>query len=130
MPERPCSVFLTVAGNPRMGERRRMRLSPEGAHNVAVARAAALDGHLKIEEFIEGEPHEPSYIRPRPRTVCVDFYRKGDPGLFGEAATLDQIIRAPNDGHNDYAFKGALGDLKNNNDYSRGENHAEIKCDP
>ncbi|MEO9777445.1 MAG: ISKra4 family transposase, partial [Sedimentitalea sp.] len=33
-------------GNARMGKRRRMRWSPEGAHNVAVARAAALDGRL------------------------------------------------------------------------------------
>ncbi|MEP2656380.1 MAG: ISKra4 family transposase, partial [Sedimentitalea sp.] len=33
-------------GNVRMGKRRHMRWSPEGAHNVAVARAAALDGRL------------------------------------------------------------------------------------
>ncbi len=45
---------------------------------------------MKIEEFIEGEPHELSYIRSRLRTVCEDFYRKADPGLFGEAATLDR----------------------------------------
>lgn len=35
-------------GNARMGKRRRMRWSPEGAHNVAVARAAALDGRLTV----------------------------------------------------------------------------------
>ncbi|MEP3329758.1 ISKra4 family transposase [Sedimentitalea sp.] len=35
-------------GNARMGKRRRMRWSPEGAHNVAVARAAALDGRLSV----------------------------------------------------------------------------------
>ncbi|MFQ6550538.1 ISKra4 family transposase [Aestuariibius sp. 2305UL40-4] len=35
-------------GNARMGKHRRMRWSPRGAHNVAVARAAVLDGHLSI----------------------------------------------------------------------------------
>ncbi|WP_372574876.1 AAA family ATPase [Ruegeria jejuensis] len=85
---------------------------------------------MKIEEFIEGEPHELSYIRSRLRTVCEDFYRKADPGLFGEAATLDQIIRALNDAHNDHPFKGALEDLKDINAYSRVENHAEINGDP
>jgi len=35
-------------GNARMGKRRRMRWSPEGAHNMAVARAAVLDGRLTV----------------------------------------------------------------------------------
>lgn len=85
---------------------------------------------MKIEEFIEGEPYELSYIRSRLRTLCEDFYRKADPGLFGEAATLDQIIRALNDAHDDHPFKGALEDLKDINAYSRVENHAEIDGDP
>lgn len=33
-------------GNTRMGKRRRMRWSPDGAHRVAVVRAAVLDGRL------------------------------------------------------------------------------------
>jgi wobble nucleotide-excising tRNase len=85
---------------------------------------------MKIEEFIEGEPHELSYIRSRLRTVCEDFYRKGDPRVFGEAATLDQIIRTLKDAHEDHPFKGALEDLKDINSYSRVENHAEIDGDP
>lgn len=85
---------------------------------------------MKIEEFIEGEPHELSYIRSRLRTICEDFYRKGDPGLFGEAATLDQIIRALDGAPQDHAFKGALESLKDINAYSRVENHAEIQGDP
>lgn len=85
---------------------------------------------MKIEEFIEGEPHELSYIRSRLRTVCEDFYRKGDPGLFGEAATLDQIIRALDDAPADHPFKGALENLEDINTYSRVENHAEIDGDP
>lgn len=85
---------------------------------------------MKIEEFIEGEPHEPSFIRSRLRTVCEDFYRKGDPDLFGEAATLDQIIRALDGAPADHPFKGALENLKDINVYSRVENHAEIDGDP
>lgn len=85
---------------------------------------------MKIEEFIEGELHELSYIRSRLRTVCEDFYRKGDPGLFGEAATLDQIIRALDDASAEHPFKGALEGLKDINSYSRVENHAEIDGDP
>ena len=30
---------------------------------------------MKIEEFVEGEPHEAAYIRSRLRTVCEDFRR-------------------------------------------------------
>ena len=51
---------------------------------------------------------ERSYIRSQLRTVCEDFYRKGDPALFGEAATLDQIIRALNNASAEHPFKGAL----------------------
>ena len=85
---------------------------------------------MKIEEFLEGEPHELSYIRTRLRTVCEDFYRKGDPQLFGEAATLDQILRILKDAKEDHPFKGALENLKDINSYSRVENHAEIDGDP
>ncbi len=35
-------------GNARMGKRHRMRWSPKGAHNVAVNRAAVLDGRLTV----------------------------------------------------------------------------------
>ena len=35
-------------GNARMGKSRRMRWSPRGAHNVAVTRAAVLDGRLSV----------------------------------------------------------------------------------
>ena len=85
---------------------------------------------MKIEEFIEGEPHELSYIRSRLRTVCEDFYRKADFGLFGGAATLDQVIRALTDAHDGHPLKGALEDLRDINAYSRVENHAEIYGDP
>lgn len=85
---------------------------------------------MKIEEFIEGEPHELSYIRTRLRTVCEDFYRKSDTRLFGEAATLDQIIRTLDGAPADHPFKGALEGLIDINAYSRVENHAEIDGDP
>lgn len=35
-------------GNARMGKRRRMRWSSQGAHRVAVTRAAVLDGRLTV----------------------------------------------------------------------------------
>lgn len=85
---------------------------------------------MKIEEYIEGEPHEPSYIRTRLRTICEDFYRKGDPGLFGEAANLEEIIRKLGVASDDYPYKGALEDLRDINEYSRGDNHAEIQDNP
>jgi hypothetical protein len=37
-------------GNTRMGKRRRMRWSPQGAHRVAVTRAAVLDGRLTVSK--------------------------------------------------------------------------------
>jgi len=38
-------------GNTRMGKRRRIRWSPQGAHRVAVTRAAVLDGRLTVAQF-------------------------------------------------------------------------------
>ena len=43
---------------------------------------------MKIEEFVEGEQHEADHVRARLRTVCEDFYRRGDPALFHEEASL------------------------------------------
>lgn len=85
---------------------------------------------MKIEEFIEGEKHEPGYIRSRLRTVCEDFYRRGDPGLFHEAASLEEIIRILEGAPEDYPYKGVIEDLRDINAYSRGEHHAEIEDDP
>ena len=85
---------------------------------------------MKIEEFIEGEPHEAGYIRTRLRTVCEDFYRRGDPGLFHEAASLDEIIRLLEGAPEDHPYKGVIEDLRDINEYSRGEHHAEVEDDP
>ena len=38
-------------GNTRMGKRQRMRWSPKGAHQVAVTRAAVLDGRLAVSQM-------------------------------------------------------------------------------
>jgi hypothetical protein len=38
-------------GNTRMGKRRRMRWSPQGAHHVAVTWAAVLDGRLSVSKL-------------------------------------------------------------------------------
>ena len=85
---------------------------------------------MKIEEFVEGEKHEPAYIRTRLRTVCEDFYRRGDPGLFHEAANLEEIVRILESAQKDHPYKGVIEDLRDINEYSRGEHHAEIEEDP
>ena len=85
---------------------------------------------MKIEEFVEGEPHEAPYIRSRLRTVCEDFYRCGDPQLFHEAASLDKIIRILDDAPADHPYKGVIEDLRDINEYSGGAHHAEIEHNP
>ena len=85
---------------------------------------------MKIEEFVEGEPHEAAYIRARLRTVCEDFYRRGDPRLFKEAVSLDEIIRLLEDAPDEHPYKGVIEDLRDINEYSRGQHHAEIEDDP
>jgi wobble nucleotide-excising tRNase len=84
----------------------------------------------QIEEFAEGEQHEPKYIRTRLRTVCEDFYRKGDPGLFRQAANLEEIIRVLEAAPADHVYRGALDDLKAVNEYSRGDHHAALPGNP
>lgn len=39
-------------GNTRMGKRRRMRWSPQGAHRVAVTRAAVFDRRLDVSKQV------------------------------------------------------------------------------
>ena len=85
---------------------------------------------MKIEEFVEGEPHEAGYIRTRLRTVCEDFYRRGDPGLFHEAASLDEIGRLLQGAPEEHPYKGVIEDLRDINEYSRREHHAEVEDDP
>ena len=85
---------------------------------------------MKVEEFVEGEPYKAGYIRTRLRTVCEDFYRRGDPGLFREAASLEEIIRILEDAPEEHPYKGVIEDLCDINEYSRGEHHAEVEDDP
>lgn len=84
---------------------------------------------MEIEEFVEGEQHEPGYIRTRLRTVCEDFYRRGDPGLFHEPASLEEIIRILEDAPEDHPYKGVIEDLRDINEYSRREHHAQVEDD-
>ena len=85
---------------------------------------------MKIEEFVEGEQHEPAYIRARLRTVCEDFYRRGDPELFPKAVSLEEIIRILNGAPENHPYKGVIEDLRDINEYSRGEHHAQADDDP
>ena len=84
---------------------------------------------MKIQEFLDGEQHNPNYIRTRLRTVCEYFYRQGDPATFSHDATLDEIIRALDAAPN-HPYKDALDDLRNVNEYSRSDSHAEIANNP
>ena len=93
-------------------------------------RSRHLTERMKIEEFVEGEPHQAGYIRTRLRTVCEDFYRRGDPGLFHEAASLEEIIRLLEDAPEDHPYKGVIEDLHDINEYSRREHHAEVEDNP
>ena len=93
-------------------------------------RSRHITERMKIEEFVEGEPDEAAYIRTRLRTVCEDFYRRGDPKLFREAASLETIIRILEDAPGEHPYKDAIEDLRDINEYSRGQHHAEIENDP
>lgn len=97
---------------------------------AAATRERHVTERMKIEGFLEGEEHEADYIRTRLRTVCEDFYRRGDPELFGEAAALDEIIRRLREAPADYQYKGALDDLIAINEYSRPDSHAAVPGNP
>lgn len=101
-------------------------------YNIATAtQPRHITERIQIEEFLEGEgDHSPQFIRTRLRTVSEDFYRKGDPALFGEAASLEEIIRKLDEAASDHPYKGALEDLRDINEYSRGDNHAAVGGNP
>ena len=84
---------------------------------------------IKIEEFLEGGDHDPAYIRTRLRTVCEEFYRRGDPSIFSSDASLGEIIRVLAE-VDDHPYKDALDDLTNVNQYSRPDSHAEVAGNP
>jgi wobble nucleotide-excising tRNase len=95
----------------------------------AETRPRHVSERMKLDEFVEGEPHDPSHVRTRLRTVCEHFYRSGDPSLFTPDATLDQIIRILGSAPDEHPYKGALEDLRDINEFSRGDNHAAIHGD-
>src|SRR5687767_9328032 len=89
-------------------------------HHSAIRIAAAtqpryIAERMQIEEFVEGAHYEPTYIRTRLRTVCEDFYRKGYPALFGQVASLEEIIRRLEQTTDDHPYRGALDDLRDIN---------------
>lgn len=96
----------------------------------AATRPRRITERMEIEEFVEGEQREPAYIRTRLRTVCEDFYRRGDPKLFHEADNLEEIIRILQDAPGEHPYKSVVDDLRDINEYSRGEHHAQVEDDP
>ena len=85
---------------------------------------------MKIEDFIEGGMQNEGYIRTRLRTVCENFYRRGDPGLFHNDANLGEIIRILERAPIDHPYRSVVEDLRDINEYTRGEHHAEIEGNP
>ena len=96
----------------------------------AETRSRHITERMNIEEFVEGEPHEAAYIRKLLRTVCEDFYRRGDSGVFNEDVRLEEIIRLLEDAPDEHPYKGVIEDLRDINEYSRGQHHAGIEDDP
>ena len=62
--------------------------------------------------------------------VDADTASGADPSLFDEAASLDEIVRVLDGAPTDNPYKGALENLRDINEYSRGEHHAEVEDDP
>ncbi|MDP2619164.1 MAG: AAA family ATPase [Hyphomicrobiales bacterium] len=96
----------------------------------AETRPRHVSERMNLDEFVGGEPHDPSHVRTRLRTVCEHFYRSGDPSLFVPDASLDQIIRALEDAPEDHPYKGALEELRDINEYSRADSHAAVRANP
>ena len=51
------------------------------------------------------------------------------PRLFHEAASLDEIGRLLQGAPQDHPYKGVIEDLRDINEYSRREHHAEVEDD-
>jgi wobble nucleotide-excising tRNase len=80
----------------------------------------------KVLQFLDVTEGDPDEIRGLLRTVLEDFYRKGDPELFSASEMLGGIIEKIKSSEPDYRYKGALEDLEDINDYTRGNHHAEV----
>ena len=50
--------------------------------------------------------------------------------MFHEAANLEEIIRILQDAPNDHPYKGVIDELRDINEYSRREHHAQVEDDP
>src|SRR5262249_28539390 len=100
-------------------------------YNIAAAtQPRHITERTQIEEYVEGEAYEPAYIRTRLRTICEDFYRKGDPAHFAQAASLEEIIRTLDKAPDSHPYKAALEHLRDINEYSRGDSHAPVPGNP
>lgn len=85
---------------------------------------------MKIQEFVAGEPHDPSHIRTLLRKLCEDFYRKQHSNIFKKDDNLGKIIHRIEELTDDCFHKEALEELQDINYYSRSEHHAEIQGNP
>jgi len=80
----------------------------------------------KVLQFLDVTEGDPDEIRGLLRTVLEDFYRKGDSELFSSSEMLGGIIEKIRGADPDYRYQGALENLEDINDYTRGNHHAEV----
>lgn len=84
------------------------------------------DEHEKVFQFLDVGEGDPDEVRGLLRPVLEDFYRKGDPDLFAANENLGGIINKIENAGADYRYKAALDVLKDINDYTRSNHHAEV----
>lgn len=87
---------------------------------------------MKIEEFLNGEAHEPSHVRSILRTVCESFYRKVLCDIEGiESDTeLGAIVVALSKSPNSNPYKKFTDTLCDISHYSRTEHHGYRTDEP
>ena len=80
---------------------------------------------MKIEEFLNGEPHDPSHVRSILRTACESFYRKVLSDLDGiESDTgLGAIVAVLSKSPSSNPYKKFVDTVNDINHYSRTEHH-------
>ena len=83
-----------------------------------------------IQDFLNNETDNSTYIRTRLRTVCEKFYRRSDPSIFEPNVMLGRIIEILKNAPPDHPHKGDIEQLQDINCYSRSQAHGEVSDNP
>lgn len=91
-----------------------------------------LEERAKIEEFVNGEEHDPAHIRSILRNVCENYYREvlPDTGINVGDKTLGQIVAALKDAPKNNPYYKFIEDLDDINRYSVVVHHGYRSNDP